>query len=222
MIGPAEMPEPLSGDGERMMLAAVRHAVFDGWTPPILAMGARDVGLDANAADTVFPGGIADLIAAFSRWADAQMVAGLAGHDLAALKVRARVALCIRLRLEDLAPYREAIRRLTAHCALPGNAGLAARLIAATVDRIWYEAGDSATDFSYYTKRALLAPVYGAAVLYWLADESDGFAATWSFVERRLDDVLKIPKIRARALDALDRIPNPVKFWRLMRRQRPI
>lgn len=216
----AEMPDPLSSDDERLMLAAVRHAAFDGWTPRILTMAAEDCGVaDAGFA---FPGGIAALIEAFSEWADGRMVEGLAGHDLAALKIRARIALCIRLRLEALAPYREAIRRLTAHCALPGNAGLAARLIAATVDRIWYEAGDSATDFSYYTKRALLAPVYGAAVLYWLADESDGFAATWSFVERRLDDVLKIPKFRARAFDVLDRLPNPMKFWRLLGRHRPI
>ena len=210
----------MSGDAERIMLAAVRHAAFDGWTTRILAMAADDCGL--ADADVVFPGGIPDLIEAFSHWADGRMEVELAVHDLAALKVRARVALAVRLRLDTLAPYREAIRRLTAHCALPGNAGLAARLIAATVDRIWYAAGDSATDFSYYTKRALLAPVYGASVLYWLSDESEGHADTWNFIERRLDDVMQIPKIRARALDALDRLPNPVKFWRLMRRYRSV
>ena len=58
-----------------------------------------------------------------------------------------------------------------------------------TVDGIWYAAGDKATDFSFYTKRATLAALYGAAVLYWLDDRSPGFTDTERFVDRRLADL---------------------------------
>jgi ubiquinone biosynthesis protein COQ9 len=203
---------------ERIMMAAVRHAVFDGWTPRILAVGARDVGYAEDAADLAFPGGIPELIEAFSHWADARMLDALTRTDLTQLKGRDRVALAVRLRLEALAPHREAVRRLTAHCALPGNAALGARLIGETVSKIWYAAGDTATDFSYYTKRGLLAAVYSATILYWLADESEGSRETWAFLDRRLGDVLKIPKIRARLADAFARLPNPLKLRRLLRR----
>ena len=100
----------------------------------------------------------------------------------------------------------------------PGNAMLAARLVSASVDDIWYAVGDTSTDFSYYTKRGLLAAVYGATVLYWLSDESDGQAETWAFLDRRLGDVMSIPKVTARAKRLLAHIPNPIKVARLMRR----
>jgi ubiquinone biosynthesis protein COQ9 len=204
---------------EKIMLAAVRHAMFDGWTPKILILGARDAGLEDAAADIAFPGGVNELIETFSRWADDEMLARLEAHDLTSLKVRERVALAVRTRLEVLMPHREAVRRLNTHFTLPGNAVTGAKLVSETVSAIWYAAGDSSTDFSYYTKRGLLAAVYGATVLYWLADESEGYADTWTFLDRRLEDVMSIPKLRARAGRVLSRIPNPLRVARLMRRR---
>jgi len=205
---------------EKIMLAAVPHAMFDGWTPRILALGARDAGFEDHAGDIAFPGGVNDLIETFSRWADDEMLARLEAHDLKSLKVRERVSLCVRTRLDVLAPHRESVRRLNAHVALPGNAILAAKLVSETVSAIWYAAGDTSTDFAYYTKRGLLAAVYVATVLYWLADESEGHADTWAFLDRRLDDVMKIPKARAQAKRVLSRLPNPLRIARLMRGSR--
>jgi ubiquinone biosynthesis protein COQ9 len=204
---------------EKIMLAAIRHAMFDGWVPRILVLGARDAGFEDAAAEIAFPGGIDELIESFSRWADDQMLAALEARDLSTMKVRERVALAVRTRLEILTTYREAVRRLNSHFTLPGNALAGARLVGETVNAIWYSAGDAATDFAYYTKRGLLAAVYGATVLYWLADESEGFAETWAFLDRRLDNVMNIPKTRARLQRALPRLPNPLRIARLMRRR---
>lgn len=204
---------------EKIMLAAVRHAMFDGWTQKILALGACDAGFEDDAATVAFPGGVNELIESFSRWADDEMLARLEAHDLASLKVRERVALAVRTRLEVLAPHREAVRRLNTHFTLPGHAVVGAKLVGETVNAIWYAAGDTATDFAYYTKRGLLAAVYGATVLYWLADESEGRTETWAFLDRRLGDVMGIPKVRAQVGKALSRLPNPVRFARLLRRR---
>lgn len=204
---------------EKIMLAAVRHAMFDGWTQKILALGACDAGFEDDAATVAFPGGVNELIESFSRWADDEMLARLEAHDLASLKVRERVALAVRTRLEVLAPHREAVRRLNTHFTLPGHAVMGAKLVGETVNAIWYAAGDTATDFAYYTKRGLLAAVYGATVLYWLADESEGRTETWAFLDRRLGDVMGIPKVRAQVGKALSRLPNPVRFARLLRRR---
>jgi ubiquinone biosynthesis protein COQ9 len=77
-----------------------------------------------------------------------------------------------------------------------------------TVDAIWQVAGDTATDWNFYTKRLLLAGVYGSTLLFWLDDKSEGFAATWAFLERRLADVMRIQKARG-ALDRLmERLPE--------------
>jgi len=204
-------------DAQRVALlkATLSHVPFDGWTRTALLAGARDGGIEQALADNAFPGGMAELLDFYHRHADIEMVRTLeARADLATLKTREKVALAIRLRLEANAGYREAIREALAFLALPTNAPLGAKCLYRTVDAIWYAAGDKATDFSFYTKRGLLAGVYGATVLYWLNDKSDGSAETWTFLDRRIADVMKIYELRGRLDRFLDRLPDPFRLFR--------
>ncbi len=65
---------------------------------------------------------------------------------------------------------------------------LGLKLLYRTVDAIWYAAGDTSTDFNFYTKRATLAGVY-SSTRHWLNDRSEGSEATWGFLDRRIDNV---------------------------------
>jgi ubiquinone biosynthesis protein COQ9 len=178
---------------ETILQAAIVHVPFDGWTLDVLQRAAEEAGYDRVTALRVFPRGPVEAVATWCALADRQMLAELDAHDLTSLKTRARVALAVRLRFEALSQRREAVRRAVALLALPLNAGSAATTLWRTVDAIWYAAGDTATDFNYYTKRALLAGVYSATLLYWLEDRSEGSADTWSFLDRRIADALSVP-----------------------------
>jgi ubiquinone biosynthesis protein COQ9 len=142
------------------------------------------------------------------------MLDRLEGLPVDNLRVAERVALAVNIRLEIVEPWREAVRHALAVLALPQHAVLGLRLLYETVDGIWYAAGDSATDFSFYTKRATLAGIYTATVLYWLEDRSPGFADTRAFLDRRLADVARIGAARQRLENALDRLPNPFRLLR--------
>ena len=144
---------------EAIIAAVLPHVPFDGWTRETLRLAAADAGYDPLTALRVFPRGPVEAIEAWVALADRRMMTALESRAGAEMKVRARVALAIRLRLEDLAAHREAVRRALSVLALPHNAPLAARLVWGTVDAIWYAAGDTATDFNYYSKRGLLAGV---------------------------------------------------------------
>src|SRR5258708_7827544 len=194
--------------------AALPEIAFEGWSLTALRVAARELGLPPEDITRAFPDGPRDLLEYWGAANDEQMLDGLAAVDLGALKVRARVALAIKLRLTHIAPHREAMRRALSFLALPQNAALGARLLYRTVDTIWYASGDRSTDHNFYTKRALLAGVYGATLLYWLDDRSDGFAESWAFLERRLDNVMSIPKITARLRSALGALPNPARLMR--------
>ena len=74
-------------------------------------------------------------------------------------------------------------------CALP-------ILLYRTVDAIWYAAGDTSADFNFYTKRATLAGVFSSTLFYWLNDRSEGNEATWAFLDRRIDDVMRFEKFK--------------------------
>ena len=176
--------------------------------------GARDLGLSPAEAANAFPGGPVEMVEFMSLEADRRMLEALEREDLAALKVRERVALGVRRRLELYARDREAIRRALAVLALPQNGPLALRLLYRTVDAIWYAAGDTATDFNFYTKRMLLAGVYATTLLHWLDDKSEGFAGTSAFLDRRLADVMRIQQAKGKLVKLADRLPNPFRNLR--------
>lgn len=159
---------------------------------------------EPDDASLLFPGGTPDLIETFADLADREMEAAAAATDMAELGLTKRVRAVIALRLAQQRPNREAIRRALALLALPGHALLAARITARTVDSIWHAAGDRSADFSWYTKRAILAAVYSATLLVWLRDHSEDNADTLEFLDRRLKGVGRIGKLRAR----LDRIAS--------------
>jgi ubiquinone biosynthesis protein COQ9 len=202
------------------LLAAILPDVpFDGWTDPALARAAERVSLERAELRGLCPGGARDLVAWFSHWADRETMRALEARDLSTLKVRERIAAGVEARLSVLTPHREAVRRALALLTAPQNLGLGARLLYDAVDAIWYAAGDDSTDFNFYTKRALLAGVYAATTLYWLDDRSPEGADTRSFLDRRLSDVMAIPKATERVRDWASRLPDPFRLVRMARRQ---
>ncbi len=110
-----------------------------------------------------------------------------------------RVRAIVALRLEQSRPHRDAVRRALSVLAWPGRAGAAAAITARTVDAIWHAAGDRSADVSWYTKRAILAGVYGTTLLVWLRDSSNDDADTLAFLDRRLAGVAKLGRLRRRA-----------------------
>lgn len=185
-------------DLDNLTDAALSHVPFDGWTEATFAAAIADTGLDPADARMLCPQGALDLAVAFHHRGDDAMVARLEETDLSALRFRDRIATAIRFRLE-VVPDREVVRRGTTLFALPQNAAEGAKLIWGTADRIWNALGDTSQDANWYSKRATLSAVYGATVLYWLGDDSPDHSATWEFLDRRIDDVMQIEKLKGKA-----------------------
>ena len=143
------------------------------------------------------------MIEAFIDLADRRMTGAAQGAGLAEMRVPARVRALIALRLRQHAGDKDAIRRAFAILSLPRNASVAARCTARTVDEIWHLAGDRAADFSWYSKRAILAAVYTTTLLYWMRDYSEDDSATFAFLDRRLSDVGRIGRCAVASTKAL-------------------
>ena len=176
--------------------AALPHVPFDGWSPATFKAAIKDSGVEPTVARAVCARGAVDLAVAFHQRGDDEMVAALKREDLSEMRFRDRVERAVRLRLE-VVEDKEVVRRGTTLFALPVYAPEGAKLIWGTADRIWDTLGDTSTDYNWYTKRATLSGVYSSTVIFWLGDTSEGNAATWSFLERRIDDVMQIEKVKA-------------------------
>lgn len=182
---------------QRRLLAALLER-GEGWSEADLAKAAEAAGLNPGEAGLAAPNGAIDLIEAFAGWADREMEAGLAAAPLSTMKIRARVTLGVRLRLEALAPHKEMVRRGALLLARPANAPAAARIGWRTADAIWRALGDASTDENYYTKRLILSGVHAATLARWLADDSPGLEPTWAFLDRRIEGVMTFEKLKAR------------------------
>jgi ubiquinone biosynthesis protein COQ9 len=199
---------------DMILVATLSHVAFDGWTHKAVEAGAKDSGNKPEVIKRLFPDGIPSLVNHFADWIDRQMLHEFSNVDLEAMRVRDRITMGVRFRLNILAPYQEGVRRLLSYQALPQNTLQAAKLTWAAVDAIWYAAGDTSSDYNYYTKRCLLASVYSTTVLFWLNDESDGFSDTWEFLDRRIGDVMKIPRLSSKMKKVFNSLPGLLNSFR--------
>ncbi len=188
---------PLEKIRARLALAVGENAVFDGWTAKAVDTAAAQLGIDPAQARLAFPKAKIDMIDAYIAAVDSAMAAEFPPEKIAAMKVRDRIRSQLWFRLQTMAPAREALRSALAILAMPPNAPRGLAIGWRTADLIWRNAGDTATDFNHYTKRLTLGAVYASTLIAWLDDQSDGFADTAAFLDRRLGDVMRFEKWKA-------------------------
>lgn len=181
-----------SPERDEALLALMGAQPFGGWNLESLRQAAGE------HADLLFLGGAAELVEASIDLADRRMEQAAAELEFTDLRTPDRIKAVIALRLAQNRPFKTAIGRALAVMALPGGALIAARATARTVDAIWHAAGDASVDFSWYTKRATLAPIYAATLLYWLTDHGEDDVATLAFLDRKLAGTAIIGKVKRR------------------------
>jgi ubiquinone biosynthesis protein COQ9 len=171
----------------RFLLAALPDVPFDGWTAELMDRTAEKLKCGEEEVAEAFPRGAQDLAVYFSRWATEETLKRLQKTDLDKMRVRDRITLGVRTRLEILGPHKQAVSSAIALMGirLP-------KLVWEAADKIWWAAGDTATDYNHYTKRALLSGVLTSTTLYWLNDTSKNNEQTWAFLDRRIEDVMKV------------------------------
>jgi len=197
-------PSEMTLDELRLHLAPLLAdaAAFDGWTDTALAMAAQQAGVDADVARLAYKGDAMDMIGAWIETIDAAMADALPPATLAQMKIRERIRSLIQFRLDAVAGREEALRRAMAIMAMPKNVASALRTGWHSADVMWRLAGDTATDYNHYTKRATLGSIYGATLAVFLDDESEGKAETRAFLDRRIDGVMRFEKTKAKWLNS--------------------
>ncbi len=223
---------------ETFLEKALKLAPFEGWNEAMYLHAAREAGLTQPQAQLLFPHGVSDMLDSWAQDADARMIKEYSSwpefpketigpsmmqdgfpYNFAAqnwgddvphkpVKIHHRIMALLKLRLEMNLKHREAVRRAQAYYLLHPAVGFT--VLSRTADEIWHLAGDTSTDLNWYSKRFLLANVYASTQLHWLDDQSEGRKNTWAFMERRIQDVLKIGKVRRKIEDGIKKIFAPL------------
>ena len=196
-------------------------AVFDGWSDAALVLAAEQAGVDADAARFAFKGANSrdsdrkpDAMAMITAWIgsiDRAMAAALPAEHVAAMPIRERIRTMVQFRLDHMAWQKEALRRARSEMAKPRNLAASARLGWSSADAMWHLAGDTATDYNHYTKRATLGAIYAATLMVFADDSSEDHAETKAFLDRRIDGVMRFEKAKARWTKPKDESFSPLR-----------
>lgn len=178
---------------EKILLQALKDAPLNGWSMDALRIAAQDMGQKPQMADALFCS-IAGATRGISDIFDAQMMDSLKNIDSENMRVRERVAKAVQIRLDLMAPYKDGLRVALSFRSRPSRSLSGAKSLWKSADQIWNWAGDTASDYNHYTKRALLSGVMASTTLFWLQDNSPAHAATKQFLERRISNVLNVGK----------------------------
>lgn len=207
-------PAELTLDEVRVFMAPriADAAIFDGWSETALDEAARSAGVDEEVARLAFKGGAMEMIGAWIETIDTAMATALPPETLAAMKIRERIRSLVQFRLDAVLGREEALRRALAIMAMPQNAATALRTGWRSADIMWRLAGDTATDWNHYSKRAILASLYGATLAVFVDDTSEDKATTRAFLDRRIEGVMKFESFKRQWLQPKGERFSPMRF----------
>ncbi|WP_411291243.1 COQ9 family protein [Sphingorhabdus sp.] len=208
------LPADPTLDEIRVALAPVlgRHAGFDGWSDAAVHAAADEMGVDRDVAMLAIKGKAIDMIDAWIEGIDLELARRLPADMLNAMKIRDRITALVATRLEIMAPDRESLRRALAIMAMPQNLPKSAKIGWRSADRMWRLAGDTSSDFNHYTKRMTLSAVYASTLSVFVNDDSENFADTRTFLDRRIDNVMQIEKVKYQAKQRQEYVPSLSRF----------
>jgi ubiquinone biosynthesis protein COQ9 len=185
----------------------LKNVVFDGWNESTFVKAAKQLNQPENYGYILFPAGIIDVANYFNRQIDTALVTELAHHDLANTRIKDKIHLAIFTRIKLLNPHKAAIRRMIGLYTMPHNIMQGAGSCWNVADIIWQTLMDKSVDINYYTKRIITCSVYSSTIMFWLEDRSIGNIDTFNFLTRKINDALKIGKIKQSVTENIKKIP---------------
>lgn len=178
-------------EAERTILSnAIAYVPTHGFSQESLTLGAKDAGY-LEVSTNLFPKGPFELVMYHlitQRLALKDRVQFPAEKQLGiGKKVRSLVLERLRANVDTgiLPRWQEALGLMS----LAENIPPSLRELRDLSDEMWFLAGDTSVDASWYTKRASLAGIYAATEVYQTTDQSTDFRDTEEFLDRRLEDL---------------------------------
>ena len=193
---------------ERLLDAMLDLAPETGWTQSGLDRAGERAGLTKGQVLLSCPNGVADLLEALGNRAAKAAGARLSQPDIAAMKVREKVATAVRAYIAALEPHKPAVKRASAS---PANLLAGPRGLWTGADAIWAGLGDKSTDYNWYTKRMILTGVIGSTVVAWLG--TDDPAQVEAFLANRIENVMQFEKFKGQVRDFAAKMPNPMDMF---------
>ncbi len=193
---------------DKIIEDSIQDIIFEGWNEKTIKKSFKKNKVDTELFFELFPKGTKDAIMHYIDLADRKMVTSYNKIKMKPKKLSEKIKSLILIRFKQENHNKEAIRKASRTLIINQNLFLSSKTLYKTIDLIWRTAGDTSTDFSFYTKRFSLSGIYMAAFIAWLNDYENNLDEIESFIDRRLYEIALFGKFSSPIKDNLNQFFN--------------
>jgi len=182
----------------------------NGFTQNSLENISKKYGLDINETELLFPEGNNDLIKFALEQLNSELEEYCRKIDLIRLPTHKRIKKVLLSKVALMNKNKLFYRSIFLNLLIPKkNFSLSSQLYN-SVDQIWFIAGDSSTDFNFYTKRLILSIIYSRVMLFFFNNNNQ--EELENILDKSLQRVAKIPEIKSKLKIFKEYFPKVAKF----------
>ena len=181
-----------------------------GLTKNCLENISKKYGLNTDETDLLFPQGNIDLIKFALEQLNNDLEVYCRQIDLIRLPIHKRIRQILLSKIYLMNKNKIFYRSIFLNLLIPKkNFSLSGQLYK-SVDQIWFIAGDSSTDFNFYTKRLILSAIYSRIMLFFFNNNNQ--EELENILDESLKRVSKIPEIKSKFKIFKEYFPKVANF----------
>ena len=182
----------------------------NGLTKNCLENISKKYGLNTDETDLLFPQGNIDLIKFALEQLNNDLEVYCRQIDLIRLPIHKRIREVLLSKISLMNKDKLFYRSIFLNLLIPKkNFSLSSQLYN-SVDQLWFIAGDSSTDFNFYTKRLILSGIYSRVMLFFFNNNNQ--EELENILDESLKRVSKIPEIKSKLKIFKDFLPKIANF----------
>ena len=182
----------------------------NGLTKNCLENISKKYGLNTDETDLLFPQGNIDLIKFALEQLNNDLEVYCRQIDLIRLPIHKRIRKVLLSKISLMNKDKSFYRSIFLNLLIPKkNFSLSSQLYN-SVDQLWFIAGDSSTDFNFYTKRLILSGIYSRVMLFFFNNNNQ--EGLENILDESLKRVSKIPEIKSKLKIFKDFLPKIANF----------
>ena len=182
----------------------------NGLTKNCLENISKKYGLNTDETDLLFPQGNIDLIKFALEQLNNDLEVYCRQIDLIRLPIHKRIRKVLLSKISLMNKDKLFYRSIFLNLLIPKkNFSLSSQLYN-SVDQLWFIAGDSSTDFNFYTKRLILSGIYSRVMLFFFNNNNQ--EELENILDESLKRVSKIPEIKSKLKIFKDFLPKIANF----------
>ena len=167
-------------------------------------------GLNINEIELLFPEGNIDLIKFTFEQLNKELEEYCKKIDLIRLPVHKRIKKVLLSKISLMNKNKLFYRSIFLNLLIPKKNFSLSNQLYNSVDQIWFIAGDSSTDFNFYTKRLILSGIYSRVILFFFNNNNQ--EELENILDESLKRVSKIPEIKSKLKIFRDYLPKIANF----------